>query len=56
VISTLAYKENKEWAERIVREGYNIFDIRDPLGANITEGFSPFYDIEKITIFGELIQ
>ncbi len=54
VIDTLGYRENKEWAERIVREGYTIFDIRDPLGANVTEGFSAFYDIENIIIWGRL--
>lgn len=56
VTKTLAYKENKEWAERIVREGYTIFDIRDPLGANLIEGYSAFYDIETLIIFGKLVR
>lgn len=54
VVETLAYKENKEWAEKIVRERYTIFDIRDPLGSNVKEGYSAFYDIENITIWGHL--
>lgn len=56
VQKTLAFKENKEWIDNLVKEGYNIFDIHDPLGANITEGFSAFYDMETLTVWGRLIR
>lgn len=56
VVETLAFKENKQWAEGLLEKGYNIYDIGDPLGANVFEGFSPFYDIETITIWGDLLK
>lgn len=56
IIKTKAYAENKEWAERIRDLGYNIFDIGDPTGANVSEGFSAFYDIEQLTIWGDIIR
>ena len=49
VHKTLAFKENKEWIDNLVNEGYNIFDIHDPLGASDSEGFSAFYDMETLT-------
>lgn len=48
VVNTEMYQENKEWAENISRDGYNVIDIGDPNGLN---EFSPFYTIEKAIIF-----
>ena len=56
VVDSLAFKENKKWAEDLLEKGYNIYDIGDPVGANIKEGYSAFYDIETMTIFGELVK
>jgi hypothetical protein len=54
VLETQAYAENRAWAERLVKEGYNVYDIRDPLMRNQIDGYSAFYDIETMTIWGEL--
>lgn len=49
VVKTLMYKRNKQWAQKLVNEGYTIVDLGDPNGLNV---FSPFYAIEKLVIFG----
>lgn len=41
------YKLNKEWAQKLVEEGYTVLDMGD--FNNL--GFSAFYAMEKITIF-----
>ena len=48
-MKTLMYKRNKEWAEKLVSEGYTIVDLGDP---NVLNVFSPFYAIEKLVILG----
>ena len=53
VKKTFGYDENKEWAEKLVREKYTIIDMGDPLGKSESEGLSAFYEIEKTIIFGE---
>jgi hypothetical protein len=52
VKKTLAYSENKLWAEDLIKKGFTIFDIGDPKLANFHEGLSAFYDLEKEIIFG----
>jgi hypothetical protein len=46
------YKLNKEWSEKLVKEGYEVFDMGDiPFKAGDDRGFSLFYSMEKNTIF-----
>jgi hypothetical protein len=54
VKKTLAYVENKQWAEDLLKKGYTIFDIGDPKLANYTQGLSAFYDLELELIFGAI--
>jgi hypothetical protein len=42
------YKANKEWAEKLVNEGYEIMDVGNPL----RQGESIFYNLETKIIFG----
>jgi hypothetical protein len=61
LIKTLMYKENKEWAEKLKREGYTVIDIGNPsvehekITINVAplkeKGFSLFYAAEKQTLF-----
>lgn len=53
MIGTKMYNENKAWIESLKNKGYNIFDIGDPLRANDIVK-SPFYDVETMTLWGEL--
>ncbi|MDH5729157.1 MAG: hypothetical protein OEZ58_09220 [Gammaproteobacteria bacterium] len=48
LVKTEMYQANKAWAQKIESEGYTIIDIGNPHN----QGFSPFYAVEKQTIFG----
>lgn len=52
VMKTLSYAENKAWIEKIVGEGYMVLDMGDPLGRDLAEGMSAFYQLEKQVTFG----
>jgi len=53
IVETKMYKLNKEWAEKLIKEKYTIIDLGDiPFKSGDYKGFSPFYGIEKKTIFG----
>lgn len=47
VPNTLMFKANKQWAEKLIKEGYTIIDIGNP------NNLSPsiFYNLELNTIF-----
>jgi hypothetical protein len=47
VVTTSLYKANRQWAEKLVSEGYTVTDIGAAPGASL----SPFYEMEKTTIF-----
>ena len=47
LVKTEMYQANKTWANKIQQQGYTIIDIGNPHN----QGFSPFYAIEKLTIF-----
>lgn len=54
ILQTKMYQLNKEWAQKLANEGYEVLDMGDiPLKAGNYKGFSPFYSIEKLTIFGK---
>ena len=42
------FQENKAWAEKLAAKGYTVVDVDNPTG----EKASPFYEIEKQTLFG----
>ena len=48
VIRTELFKRNQEWAQKLVRQGYTVFDIGNP--QRIPDK-SPFYNIELETLF-----
>lgn len=48
LVKTEMYQANKAWAQKIKSEGYTIIDLGNPHN----QGFSPFYAVEKLTIFG----
>ncbi|MBP9682943.1 MAG: hypothetical protein KBD76_16200 [Bacteriovorax sp.] len=47
-LTTLTYKENKIWTEKLISEGYTVLDLGNP--GNVQE-LSPFYEIEKELLF-----
>ena len=53
ISKTKMYQLNREWAQMLKNEGYEVFDMGDiPLKEGNYKGFSPFYAIEKLIIFG----
>jgi len=48
LVKSEMFKANKAWAQKIESEGYTIIDIGNPHN----QGFSPFYSVEKLNIFG----
>ena len=46
--TTLAYAENKDWAQYLKDNGYTILDIGNP---NMINESSAFYDMEKLVLF-----
>ncbi|WP_299462076.1 Hint domain-containing protein [uncultured Microscilla sp.] len=50
VQKTLAFKQNKDWAEALKAQGYTVIDIGNP---NRLTDKSAFYDMEKFTLFGK---
>jgi hypothetical protein len=50
LIQTQMYQENKAWAAKIRNDGYTVIDLGNPYPSK--NGFSPFYAIEKRTVFG----
>jgi hypothetical protein len=46
--SSKIFKANKEWAEKLLKKGYEIIDVGNPL----KQGESIFYDMEMKIIFG----
>jgi hypothetical protein len=49
LMQTKMYQENKAWAEKLKSEGYTVIDIGNPYPQ--TNGFSPFYAVEKQVLF-----
>lgn len=49
VKTTLLYKENKAFIQKMKEEGYTFIDLGNPIGADP----SAFYDMEKLLIFGD---
>ena len=49
VLQSQMFKENQAWAKKLVDQGYTIVDVDNPTN----EKASPFYDMEKQTIFGD---
>lgn len=43
------FKENQAWAKKLVDQGYTVVDVDNPSN----EKTSPFYEMEKQTIFGD---
>jgi uncharacterized Zn-binding protein involved in type VI secretion len=43
------FKENQAWAKKLTDQGYTVVDVDNPTN----ESASPFYDMEKQTIFGD---
>jgi uncharacterized Zn-binding protein involved in type VI secretion len=43
------FKENQAWAKKLVDQGYTVVDVDNPSN----EKASPFYEMEKQTIFGD---
>lgn len=43
------FKENQAWAKKLVDEGHTVVDVDNPT----SEKASPFYEMEKQTIFGD---
>lgn len=50
VVKTKLYQKNKEWIQHKLDNGFTIIDMGDPQGLNV---FSPFYAMEKKTVFGK---
>jgi hypothetical protein len=49
LLKTKMYQENKAWAESLKANGYTVIDLGNPYPKKF--GFSPFYSMEKKTIF-----
>ena len=43
------FQANQAWAEKLKSQGYTVVDVGNPM----TQGSSPFFDMEKSTIFGD---
>jgi uncharacterized Zn-binding protein involved in type VI secretion len=43
------FKENQAWAQKLADQGYTVVDVDNPA----KEGASPFYEMEKQTLFGD---
>ena len=52
ITGNLGYQENKTWIQKLINEGYTVFDIGDPTDAHLSEGISAFYDMEINLLFG----
>lgn len=50
LMQTQMYQENKAWAMKIRQSGYTVIDLGNPYPS--IKGFSPFYSMEKNTVFG----
>ena len=50
LVNTKMYAANREWAQKLVDQGYTVVDIGNPY----QKGLSPFYEMEKSIIFGGL--
>jgi hypothetical protein len=46
---SLMFKENQAWAEKLADQGYTVVDVDNPTN----EKPSPFYEMEKQTLFGD---
>lgn len=46
---TQMFKENQAWAKKLADQGYTVVDVDNPYG----QGPSPFYEMEKTTLFGD---
>lgn len=46
---TQMFQENQAWAQKLADKGYTVVDVDNPGG----QGASPFYEMEKSTLFGD---